>query len=153
MGVIVAALRRIDKLEADRRRVQRSLDRCLPGSPLSGELTRQRDELDEQLAHYHEVVRRAQAAGFKVWTRQDFTRGDFVRYRNVWYEVLRVNARSVTVPHLHAPGALDGDVVRACAGRAELTWTVGYHDGITERMSAEEMAESKNVPRPKDHSE
>lgn len=149
MGVITAALRRIDKLEADRRRVQRSLDRCRPGSPLRDELGRQRDELDEQLAHCRDVVSQAEAGGFKVWARQDFARGDFVRYRDVWYEVLRVNPRSLTVPYPLTPGA--GDVVRGVDGHADRTWTVSYHDEITGRMGAEQMIGNAEAPRPKDH--
>lgn len=113
-----AALRRIDKLEADRRRVRRALKRCTVRSGLAEEFTRQAAEIDRQLAHWRGVVARAGAEGFKIWSRADFEPGDFVRYRGAWYRVLRVNAKSVTT----------------CAGRA------GYHDGITGRMSAEEMA-------------
>lgn len=131
------ALRRIDGLEADRRRVLRSLDRCTPGSDLAGELARQVGELDEQLAHWRDVVAKAVAGGFKVWSRDDFQRGDFVRYRGTWFEVLRVNAKSVTIPHI-----LDGDrrdVIQAQDGHRDCTWTARYHDGITGRMSAAAM--------------
>lgn len=133
----VQALRRIDKLEAVRRRVERSLRRCVPGSPLHGELSRQRDELDEQIVHCRDVVAAAEAAGFKVWSREDFTRGDLIRYRGAWFEVLRVNARSVTVRHAE--------------GEAEWTLTVGYHDGITDRAGPGETASRENGQRPKDH--
>lgn len=155
MGITTAtltqALRRIDKLEADRRRVSRSLSRCTPGSPLAGELARQREEIDEQLAHWRSIVADAKAMGFKVWSRDDFTRGDFVRYQDVWYEVLRVNPRSVTIPHvLGSPGQ---DVVRRDDGHPDRTWTAGYHDGITGRRSAEEMARHLNEQRPEDHDE
>jgi hypothetical protein len=132
------ALRRIDKLEAGRRRVSRSLDRCTPGSELARELAQQRDELDAQIARWRAFVTRAEAEGLKIWSREDFSRGDFVRYRNRWYEVLRVNTRSLTVPH-----ALDGaglDVVRRGDGDLDWTWTIGYHAGITGRMDAEAMA-------------
>lgn len=144
-------LRRIDKLEADRRRVARSLDRCTPGSPLSQELERQAAELDEQLAHWRGVVARAETRGFKVWSRADFTRGDFVRYRETWYEVLRVNSRSVTIPHIHL--GVGRDVVRRGDGSSGGTWTAGYHDGITGRMSADEMGRHLNSQGPKDHAE
>jgi hypothetical protein len=131
-------LRRIDKLEADRRRVRRSLDRCIAGSPVAEELAGQLAELDEQLAHWRERIRQAEAEGFKVWSRADFQKGDFVRYRGTWYEVLRVNAKSLTIPHVHH--SVGRDVVRVGDGDLDwTTWTAGYHDGVTGRMSPDEM--------------
>jgi hypothetical protein len=130
------ALRRIGKLEAARRRVGRSLARCTPGSGLAAELARQSEELDEQIGHLRAVVARAEATGFKVWSAGDFAPGDLVQYAGTWYEVLRVNRRSVTVPHAH-PGAGDG-VVRALPGMPLRTWTVGFRDGITGRIRAGE---------------
>jgi len=129
------ALRRIDKLEAARRRVLRSLARCMPVSGLAEDLSGQRAELDEQLAHWRAVVDQAEAQGLKVWSAEDFTRGDYVEYRGAWYEVLRVNRRSVTVPY-------------AGTGPA-WTWTIRYHDGITGRRTAVGMPEQ----RPKNHGE
>ncbi|MER7488698.1 DUF3560 domain-containing protein [Streptomyces sp. NPDC126497] len=133
-------LRRIEKLEADRRRVERSLSRCTPGTDYAAELTRQLAELDDQLDHWRVVVERAKAEGFKVWSRADFRRGDFVRYRGTWYEVLRVNPKSLTIPHIHI--GVGRDVVRKGDGGrlSEWTWTARYDDGVTGRMSAEEMA-------------
>jgi hypothetical protein len=132
-------LRRIEKLEADRRRVQRSRDRCTPGSDYARELDRQLAELDEQLTHWRGIIARAEAEGFKVWSRADFTRGDFVKYRGTWYEVLRVNPKSVTIPHIF--NGVGRDVVRKDDGHLDWTWTAGYADGVTGRMSPEEMRE------------
>lgn len=134
---LTAALHRIDKLEAAQRRVTRSLSRCTPGSPLAEDLSSQSAELDEQLAHWRGVVAQAEAAGLKIWSAEDFSRGDFIEYRGTWYEVLRVNRRSVTVPYAGADPSW--------------TWTIGYHDGITGRMNAEEMAEGNPDQRPEDH--
>lgn len=134
-AALAHALHRIDKLETARRRVMRSLSRCTPGSALARDLSRQRAELDEQLEHWRAVVSRAEAEGFKVWSREDFARGDFIKYLGAWYEVLRVNRRSVTVPY-------NGG-----------TCTVGYHDGITGRMDARGAAELQGNSRPKDHNE
>ena len=131
------ALHRIDKLEAAQRRVTRSLSRCTPGSALAGDLSRQSAELDEQLTHWRAVVAQAESAGFKIWSAEDFSRGDFVEYRGAWYEVLRVNRRSVTVPYIGADPSW--------------TWTIGYHDGITGRASADEMAGLSQDQRPEDH--
>lgn len=145
------ALLRIDKLEAVRRRVSRSLGRCTPGSALAEDLSRQRRDLDEQIAHCRAVVAAAEAAGFHVWSREDFAVGDFVRVRDVWYEVLRVNERSLTVPQVVGKAA--GNVVRRADARRGWTWTVGYHDGISRRLSGREMDDLLNPQRPKDHPE
>ena len=98
----------------------RSLSRCTPGSELSRDLASQSSELSEQLTHWRAVVSRAEAEGLKVWSRDDFVPGDFIEYRSVWHEVLRVNRRSVTVPYAGGTG------------------TIGYHDGITGRRSADD---------------
>lgn len=112
------ALRRIEKLEAERRRVQRSRGRCTPGSDYARELDRQTADLDERLTRWREFVARAEAGGFKVWSRGDFRRGDRVQYRDAWYEVLRVNAKSLTVRDDHL----------------DRTWAIAYTDGITGHM-------------------
>jgi hypothetical protein len=141
-------LRRIEKLEADRRRVERSLSRCTPGSDYAAELTRQLAELDDQLGHWRAVVARAEAEGFKVWSRADFRKGDFVQYRGTWYEVLRVNPKSLTIPHIHI--GVGRDVVREGDGGrlSGWRWTAPYTDGITGRMSAEEMSERERGEEP-----
>lgn len=139
------ALRRIGKLEADRRRVERSRARCIPGSDFAQELTQQIGELDEQLAHWRAVVARAQEEGFRVWSRDDFRRGDFVQYRGTWFEVLRVNARSLTIPHIFA--GVGREVVRSGDGEHGAhgwTWAARYSDGVTGRMSAQEMEEHES---------
>lgn len=140
-NTLAHALRRIDKLETARRRVLRSLSRCMPTSELAEDLSEQLAELDEQLTHWRTVVDQAEAGGLKVWSAEDFSRGDFIEYRGTWHEVLRVNRRSVTVPHIGADPAW--------------TWTIGYHDGITGRRTAREMAERIGNPRqrPEDHEE
>jgi hypothetical protein len=132
-----AALRRIGKLEADRRRVQRSRARCTPGSDYARELDRQLAEVNDLLDHWRVVLARHEAEGFKVWSREDFTKGDFVQYRGTWYEVLRVNPKSVTIPHIF--NSARRNVVRGNEGCPDGTWTAGYADGITGRMSPEEM--------------
>lgn len=134
------ALRRIDTLEAVRRRVLRSLGRCTPGSVLSADLTRQRDELTVQITYWRGIVARAlRCPGAKVWSRRDFVRGDFVGYRGTWYEVLRVNPRSLTVPRV-PPGGAPGNAVRqSCESPG--SWTLGYYCGITGHMRADEVPE------------
>ncbi|MFJ3097899.1 DUF3560 domain-containing protein [Streptomyces hydrogenans] len=135
-------LRRIDKLEASLRKVRREWTGI--------ELERRAGELEEEIAYWKGIIAKAEADGFKVWGRADFAKGDFVRSRGTWSEVLRVNAKSVTIPHIHAAhqggvaGIIrDGSrvVTKASAAGAPMgtyTWTTPY-DEVSGRMSAEEM--------------
>ncbi|MFI8928244.1 DUF3560 domain-containing protein [Streptomyces sp. NPDC053474] len=157
-------LRRIEKLEAERRGVlrQRDGDRYKagrlrnpwwtePSAERRAELDRLIAEYDEELTYWAEVIKEAERRGFKVWGKPDFVKGDFVRYRGTWYEVTRVNAKSLTIPHIHA--AYDGGTVGAVGGCRVVTvaatattrhkgstYTAGYNDGVTDRMSAVQMA-------------
>ncbi|MGW3725374.1 DUF3560 domain-containing protein [Streptomyces sp. NPDC000851] len=154
-------LRRIEKLEAERRGVLRERDgvddkgrtadvwRREPSEARREELTRRLAEYDEELTYWAETIKEAERRGFKVWGRTDFVKGDFVQWRGSWYEVTRVNAKTVTVPHIHA--AFDGGTVGAVGGcrvvtraaTAETrhkgsTYTLPYNE-VSGRMSAEQM--------------
>ncbi|TLQ38825.1 DUF3560 domain-containing protein [Streptomyces marianii] len=154
-------LRRIEKLEAERRGVLRERDgvddkgrtadvwRREPSEARREELTRRLAEYDEELTYWAETIKEAERRGFKVWGRADFLKGDFVRWRGSWYEVTRVNAKTVTVPHIHAAydggavGAVGGCRVVTRAATAETrhkgsTYTLPY-DEVSGRMSAEQM--------------
>ncbi|MEU7158528.1 hypothetical protein [Streptomyces chrestomyceticus] len=80
--------------------------------------------------------------GRRRWSRADFQCGDFAKYRGSWYEVLRVNNASVTIPHLHLRDS--GGVVRAGDVRPGWTWTAPY-DGLAGRMSAEAMRQQQGA--------
>ncbi|MFK0296885.1 DUF3560 domain-containing protein [Streptomyces sp. NPDC090442] len=154
-------LRRIEKLEAERRGVLRERDgvddkgrkadvwRREPSEVRREELTRRLAEYDEELTYWAETIKEAERRGFKVWGRADFVKGDFVWWRESWYEVTRVNAKTVTVPHILA--AFDGGAVGAVGGcrvvtraaTAETrhkgsTYTLPYNE-VSGRMSAEQM--------------
>lgn len=136
-------LRRIEKLEAEDRLIQRRLDGTDPyqghGEPAAGDYreqisTRQADIADE-LAYWRAHVERRKAEGVKVWGREDFAKGDFVRFVGKWFEVLRVSAKSVTVPAM----CNDGHVVTKANARLSWTDTAPYHE-VSGRKSAAEMA-------------
>jgi hypothetical protein len=145
---IPTTLRRIAGLEAE----ERSWQRALKGEPDSRTLRnretdaympahgryRERVETElaairEQLDYWRGIVA---ASGVKVWGPSDFTKGDFVQLRYGFYEVLRVNAKSLTIPALIS----DGPVVTKANSRMSWTDTMPY-DKVTGRKSAEEMAE------------
>ncbi|MEV0370649.1 DUF3560 domain-containing protein [Streptomyces sp. NPDC050636] len=137
-------LRRIAKLEAEVRRV----DKWLAGESAGGysrdignpdtvaELNRRRLDLTEEIDYWEEIIQQAKADGFKRWSKADFRHGDYVQSRGRWYEVLRVNPKSVTIPHIH--NGIGKKVVHAKDSSLDWTWTVPY-DEVTGRMSADEM--------------
>ncbi|MCW2898662.1 MAG: hypothetical protein JWO67_927 [Streptosporangiaceae bacterium] len=136
--------RRIAKLEAEERQLTRRLNGTglalhgedAPASGAYAERLRVRlADIAEELVYWREHVAAAEAAGVKVWSRADFTRGDFVRFLGKWYEVLRVNGKSVTIPAMIS----DGLVVTRDNTRLSWTDTVPY-DKVTGRKSAEEIA-------------
>ena len=154
---VPATLRRIAKLEAERRSWQRAIDgepgphtrhdretwACLPpeGRHLE-QVKAQLEELDEQLDYWRQHVARAEANGAKVWSKADFKRDDFALCRGTWYQVQRVNAKSLTVmwgTNTHLLPAVTRDNVRHALGPSDRTGTIGYDD-IRGRKSAEEMA-------------
>lgn len=137
-------LRRIEALEAEDRKIQRRLDGTDPymsyGKPATGEwrerlLSNQRD-IHEQLTYWRGHIKAQEAAGVKVWSKDDFAKGDFVFFIASWYEVLRVNAKSVTIPAMLSSGY----VVTKAGSDMGWTDTIPYHK-IKDRKSAAEMAE------------
>lgn len=101
---IHVTLRRIDKLEADRRFILRNLDGEPEDSPYRKRITPRLAQLDDQIAYWKKHVAEAEAAGVKIWRQADFVKGDLVRDRFGWNPVLRVNPRSLTVPHYFIEG-------------------------------------------------
>lgn len=155
---IPATLRRIEKLEADARRVQRTIDGRMdwvddgqgghklalvkPTGSYLARLQVHAADLAEKITHWRDHVKAAEASGVKVWGPADFTKGDFVHGRWGWAEVLRVNPKSVTIPWgsnaVHLPVVTRDNVTTAIGGPG---WTdkVTYDD-VKGRKSAEEMA-------------
>ena len=156
---IPATLRRIEKLEADLRRVQRDLAGRMdwvddgnggydyklvtPGERYRAQLERRAAALTEQLGYWRDHVKAAEDSGVKVWRPADFKRDDFALCRGIWYQVQRVNAKSITVmwgTNLGQLPAVTRDNVRHALGPSDRTGTISYDD-IRDRKSAAEMAE------------
>jgi Domain of unknown function (DUF3560) len=148
---VPVTLRRIAKLEAEERQVQRRLDGS--GSALHGEdkpaagayreqLRARAADIAEQLAYWRAIVAKAQESGVKVWSAADFAKGDYVRHRGRWYEVERVNPKTLSVPHGnndHELPVVTRAKVRHALGQSNWTAKIGY-DEVRGRKSAEEMA-------------
>ncbi|WP_225846922.1 DUF3560 domain-containing protein [Streptomyces sp. HPF1205] len=106
-------LRRLERLGARRRDVERQLERTVDaavraaerGEPVPPEALVDRlarldfDHLDlcDEIAHWQDLVAKAKAEGVKLWGPQDFVPGDFVLYIGSWLEVRRVNPKSLSV--------------------------------------------------------
>lgn len=112
-----ATERRIATMEAELRRLQRRRDghtrtlytdargvrRVETQQPAIGA---HRDEVEaevrateDQLRYWREHLAHLQAEGHhRRWSREDFTRGDYVASHLGWHEVVRVNSKSLTIP-------------------------------------------------------
>ena len=150
-GEVPTTLRRIAKLEADERDIKRRLTgradyyrddagelKCRLVKPEGDYLERlqvRAATVADELAYWRQHVARQEAEGVKVWSAADFAKGDFVHFIGAWYEVLRVNAKSITIPAMIS----DGAVVTKANSRLSWTDTVPYHK-VKGRKSAAEMA-------------
>ncbi|MFF4248977.1 DUF3560 domain-containing protein [Streptomyces sp. NPDC001822] len=141
-------LRRIERLEADLRRVhRRQAGKGAHGFPFElapetvAELGRREEEIAEELTFWRTLVEQAEADGFKVWGKADFTKGDFVQCGSRWYEVLRANPKSLTVP-----GGPDIKPVVTSKNRA-YSWDDRLpYDKVTGRRTAQEMQKVADSP-------
>ncbi|MGI5526881.1 DUF3560 domain-containing protein [Streptomyces syringium] len=140
-------LRRIEKLQAELRRVEKwqagksagGFTRNIGNPETVAELKRRHEELTEEIGYWQQLIKKAEEDGFKVWSSADFKKGDYVRRsRGTWYEVLRVNKKSVTIPHIH--NGIGKQVVHADQNHLDWTWLLPY-DEVSGRKSAEEMRE------------
>ncbi len=155
---IPVTLRRIEKLEADARRVQRELDGT-PGQrnsayaaeikPASGQyrerLLNSAADLADEIAYWRGIVSAAEQNGVKLWSRADFTKGDYVQMRGSgrWYLVERVNAKSLSVPtgnNVHSLAIVTRDNVFHAMGPSQWTHKLPYEE-VAGRKPAAEMAE------------
>ncbi|BBA98327.1 hypothetical protein RVR_4466 [Actinacidiphila reveromycinica] len=107
-------IRRLERLNAERRQVERQMERvvrtaegCAEASnPLDPQLIVEQlvkldadhHDLCDQIAHWDAHLAEVQAAGVKVWGKADFAPGDYAQLGDRWYLVLRANAKSLTVP-------------------------------------------------------
>lgn len=131
--------RRIERLEAEERSIAREIAEAekVDASPVYRErLASRQADVCEKLAYERaELVKRAEASGVRLWSRADFTWGDYVCVGGRWFEVLRVNAKTLTV----SSGMNDGRVITGAGSRYSWTDKAPY-DRVQGRMSADEMA-------------
>lgn len=133
-------MRRLETFQAERRSYQRALEGrgACPLSPSSAQA--EIEVLDEKIAFWEKQLKAAEEAGFKIWSKTDFTKGDFVRYRGQWWEVLRANKKSLTIPHIFNEGAVVSRQAVEESGARWADWTsLAPYDEVAGRLSAQEM--------------
>lgn len=132
---VPTVMRRIERLSVELRKWQRNV-----ATSTSADYQERAGvaiaDLTAQIAHWQGVVEQAAASGVKVWSKADFVKGDYVLFHSTWYEVVRVNAKSVTIPAM----INDGAIVHKDGNRCTWTDTIGY-DKVRGRKSAAEIAE------------
>ncbi|MFG3267873.1 DUF3560 domain-containing protein [Streptomyces bobili] len=138
-------LRRLERLQADRRRVERQQARTVEDAQ-AGKLTVEalvaalirldadHADLCDEIGDWEQVIAQAEAEGVKLWGPGDFEPGDFVRSGSRLLEILRVNQKTVTVP-----GGPEAGLIVSKANR-QYSWNGKLpYDKVTGRVSAEEM--------------
>lgn len=131
---LVTLQRRIERNEAEVRRFTRLINGTDPSQDTytaTGErlerLTEMRQRAQEAIdLDRTELERRTEEDGVRVWTRADFVKGDEVASTFGWSPVLRVNAKSVTIPHIHERLAEAGHI-----------WTLPYAEVRARRRGGE----------------
>jgi hypothetical protein len=95
---IPTTLRRIERLEADRRRIERNVAGSPEGSPYRERMAPRLVQLDDEIQHWQARVAAAEAAGVKVWRQADFAAGDHIQCGGSrWHLVIRANKKSLSV--------------------------------------------------------
>jgi hypothetical protein len=142
-----ATLRRIERLEAEERGIQRRLDGTSAasgyGQPAAGDY---RERLLASLAGVRDKLTywrgQVEARGEKVWGPADFKKGDFVFAAGRLYQVERVNPKSLSVPHGtndHELPVVTRDKARHALGPSQWTRKIPY-DEVRGRRTAAEVA-------------
>lgn len=98
----VTVANRVDRLTADQRRAQREID--AHGEDSAGRRAAHLAQITDELDHWQAVRAEQIATGVATdFGRHNVAAGDRVRVRGRWYEVVRANAKTVTVPSSLGP--------------------------------------------------
>lgn len=91
-------LRRLETLRADLRKQERHhAEATEKGYDSVDRHARLIRDIRKEIGHWEEVVEKAEAEGVKVWGPDDFAPGDYVVCLGSWYQVARVNPKTLSV--------------------------------------------------------
>ncbi|MFI0827251.1 ParB/RepB/Spo0J family partition protein [Streptomyces roseolus] len=91
-------LRRLEKLRAELREQERHIKEATEkGWDSLDRHERLARDMRKEIEHWEEVVEKAKADGVKIWTADDFAPGDYAYYLGSWYQVKRVNPKTLSV--------------------------------------------------------
>lgn len=140
---IGTTLRRIQKREAEERFWVNTLKTGHSSSGWTTDTPEQVEEINRRLAavrekleHWRAHIAAAEQAGVRIWSKADFQKGDFAKIGGTWFEVMRVNAKTLTVPYLRHPAPL----TRRDDPNFIWTWTRPY-DEVSGRLTARALAD------------
>ncbi|MFI2434685.1 DUF3560 domain-containing protein [Streptomyces sp. NPDC018693] len=89
--------RRLEKLKAELRQQEGYRDEEKAAGRDAGRYERRIEDLNEEIAHWEKVVEKARQDGVKLWEADDFAPGDFAMYSGSWYQVKRVNPKTLSI--------------------------------------------------------
>ncbi|RPK32383.1 hypothetical protein EES39_38515 [Streptomyces sp. ADI92-24] len=91
-------LRRLERLGADLRKQERHYAEAVEkGYGSADRHARLIRDYKEEVEHWEGIVQKAKDEGVKIWGPDDFAPGDFVLYSRSWYQVARVNPKTLSI--------------------------------------------------------
>ncbi|MFE5847919.1 DUF3560 domain-containing protein [Streptomyces niveus] len=91
-------LRRLERLGADLRKQERHYAEAVEkGHGSADRHARLIRDYKEEIEHWEGIVQKAKDEGVKIWGPDDFAPGDFVLYSRSWYQVARVNPKTLSI--------------------------------------------------------
>ncbi|MGC0418381.1 DUF3560 domain-containing protein [Embleya sp. AB8] len=90
-------MRRLEERRAELRRQERHLAEANEKGWDGARHERLIADLRDEITHWEGIIAQAEAEGVKFWGPADFVPGDFVLYSGSWYEVHRVNPKTLSI--------------------------------------------------------
>ncbi|MDQ1018878.1 DUF3560 domain-containing protein [Streptomyces afghaniensis] len=89
--------RRLEKLRAELRQQERYREEEKAAGRDAGRYERRIEDLTEEITGWEKVVEKARQDGVKLWQADDFAPRDFAMYGGSWFQVLRVNPKTLSI--------------------------------------------------------
>jgi ParB/RepB/Spo0J family partition protein len=91
-------LRRLERLRAELRQEERHHAEAVEKGHASVERhARLIRDYKEEITYWEQIVQKAEEEGVKIWRPEDFAPRDYVLYSGSWYQVARVNPKTLSI--------------------------------------------------------